>query len=72
MRDNEDIYVHLRAAEVSSQISVLGELNQAMALARKLPESERKKIYEIAKQIAERRAAFLSNPLIMKKLLIYQ
>ena len=36
-----DPYAYLRAAEVANSISVIGELNKAMALAKNLPESEK-------------------------------
>lgn len=57
-----DPYTHLRAAEVANPVSVLGELNQAMNLARNLPESERKKIAEKAKEIAREKGIPFDHP----------
>lgn len=57
-----DSYAHLRAAEVANQTSVLGELNQAMNLARNLSSSERKKIAERAKEIAEEKGIPFNHP----------
>ncbi len=57
-----DPYAYLRAAEVANSISVIGELNKAMALAKNLPESEKRKIAERAKEIAEEKGIPFDHP----------
>lgn len=58
----ENAEAHLLAAEAANPLSVIGELNKAMNLAKNLPEEERKKIAARAKEIAEEKKLPFDHP----------
>ncbi len=58
----EDVEVYLLAAEAANRLSVVGELNKAMNLAKKLSGEERKNVAERAKEIARERGVPFDHP----------